>query len=49
MGGCIALFEAIDPGVMEIRTFAGSVPDTWYRRRGKVWDAGIGNTLARQG
>jgi hypothetical protein len=32
MGGCIALFEAIDPKVRVIRTFANDVADTVYSK-----------------
>ncbi|CAN7202586.1 hypothetical protein LJR030_000524 [Rhizobium sp. LjRoot30] len=32
MSGAIRLFEAIDPGVRLIETFAENVPDTIYRK-----------------
>ena len=37
MNGCIALFEAIDPLVKQIETFAGAKCDTTYVRREKGW------------
>jgi hypothetical protein len=30
MSGCIAVFQAIDPEVKEVQTFAGKEPDTRY-------------------
>ena len=39
MSGAIAMFERIDPAVETIRTNAGDVSDTAYRRRGDGWVA----------
>jgi hypothetical protein len=39
MTGAIALFQAIDPKVRFIETFAGGVSDTSYRRQGDKWEA----------
>lgn len=40
MGGCIALFSAIDAGVLKIETFSGLEPDTVYERvPAGPWDA----------
>jgi len=39
MAGAIALFQRIDPNVQTIKTIAGDVPDTAYRRRGAAWVA----------
>ena len=41
MGGAIALFETIDPGVTRIETVAGETPDTTYTRRGGDWLAAL--------
>lgn len=38
MNGCIAFFEAIDPGVRVIDTHAGGEPDVSYcKRRDGTW------------
>lgn len=34
---CTRMFEAIDPGVVEIRTISGGVDDKIYRRKGAIW------------
>jgi hypothetical protein len=40
MGPAIDLFRRLDPEVKLIRTFAGPVPDTLYRRHGRTeWEA----------
>jgi hypothetical protein len=39
MTGAIGLFQAIDPKVRFIETFAGGVSDTTYRRQGDQWQA----------
>lgn len=37
MDGCISLFQAIDPDILTIRTFAGFVPDAVYVRSKGRW------------
>lgn len=39
MSGAIRMFEAIDPGVQSIATFAGATPDTSYVRVNGKWEA----------
>jgi hypothetical protein len=39
MSGCIIFFEAIDPEVLEIETFAGDERDTAYVRRRQGWQS----------
>jgi hypothetical protein len=39
MGGCIGLFEKIDPKVKKIYTVAGNKADQLYTRRSKSWKA----------
>jgi len=39
MSTCISLFERIDPEVKQVVTFAGSAPDTTYRRSAGGWQA----------
>jgi hypothetical protein len=39
MSGCVAFFEALDPEVGCIETFAGPLPDTYYVRTGRRWTA----------
>jgi hypothetical protein len=39
MGGCVDLFQRIDPHVKLIETYSGSKPDTVYRREGREWKA----------
>lgn len=39
MGGCIKLFEAIDPKVSTIRTIAGDRQDTIYFLTASGWEA----------
>src|ERR1700730_3867382 len=39
MTACVATFEALDPEVQHILTYAGDVSDTQYRREGDRWEA----------
>jgi hypothetical protein len=41
MDGAVALFTAIAPGVHLIRTFAGTEPDTIFRRHRGQWKASL--------
>jgi uncharacterized protein YcnI len=41
MTACIELFEKIDPGVMQIQTISGNLPDTVYDRSAGKWIAGF--------
>lgn len=41
MGGCIALFEKIDPNVERITTIAGEIFDTIYVKTRTGWDARV--------
>jgi len=41
MAACIAMFEALDPGVRAVSTLAGNQPDTIYRRRADGWHAAL--------
>jgi hypothetical protein len=41
MTGCIAVFQTIDPDVIQIQTFSGDKPDTIYTRDGDRWAAGF--------
>lgn len=41
MSACIRLFEALDPEVKTISTYAGGVPDTIYRRQPDGWQAAL--------
>ena len=46
MGGAIAVFERIDPGVQAIMTFAGRRRDTAYHRTSDgSWRAVVGSTI----
>ena len=39
MGGCINMFEAIDPDISQIITFSGHKPDTIYCKKDGEWKA----------
>lgn len=39
MGGCIRLFESIDPNVQWIETFAGGKSDSIFKRGKEGWES----------
>jgi hypothetical protein len=49
MGGCISIFEAIDPRVTEIKTYSVAKGDLTYRKRGAKWVALTAEMRHRQG